>query len=171
MGTHDPQPVPALVHALMAGTSVAVPEVIGLSSDSAEGQISDAGLVPAVREQESEEPEGEVIAQDPEAGTELERGSTVTITVSTGVEQVVVPDVVGLEARDAERQLRAEGLVPVRRETEVSDPAQDGHVIDQRPGTGVEVERGDEVVIVIGALVEEEELAPVEPDPPPEATP
>jgi eukaryotic-like serine/threonine-protein kinase len=150
---------------------VATPEVIGLSSDSAEAQISDAGLVPAVREQESEEPEGEVIAQDPAAGTELERGSTVTITVSTGVEQVVVPDVVGLEARDAERQLRAEGLVPVRRETEVSDPAQDGQVIDQRPGTGVEVERGREVVIVIGALVEEEELAPVEPDPPPEAVP
>jgi eukaryotic-like serine/threonine-protein kinase len=150
---------------------VPAPEVIGLSRDSAEAQISDAGLVPAVQEQESEEPEGEVIAQDPAAGTELERGSTVTITVSTGVEQVVVPDVVGLQVRDAERQLQAEGLVPVRRETEVSDPAQDGQVIDQRPGTGVEVERGREVLIVVGALVEEEELAPVEPDPPPEAVP
>jgi beta-lactam-binding protein with PASTA domain len=150
---------------------VATPGVVGLSRDSAEAQISDAGLRPAVQEEESEEPEGEVIAQDPTAGTELERGSTVTITVSTGVEQVVVPDVVGLEARDAERQLRAEGLVPVRRETEVSDPAQDGQVIDQRPGTGVEVERGREVVLVIGAFVEDEELAPIEPDPPPESVP
>jgi len=150
---------------------VAAPSVVGLSRDSAEAQISDSGLVPAVQEQESEEPEGEVIAQDPSAGTELERGSTVTITVSTGVEQVVVPDVVGLQARDAERQLRAEGLVPVRRETEVTDPAQDGQVIDQRPGTGVEVDRGREVLIVVGALVEEEELAPVEPDPAPEAVP
>jgi eukaryotic-like serine/threonine-protein kinase len=150
---------------------VATPEVIGLSRDSAEAQISDRGLVPAVQEQESEEPEGEVIAQDPSAGTELERGSTVTITVSTGVERVEVPDVVGLRAGDAERQLRAEGLAPVRRETEVSDPAQDGQVIDQRPGTGVELERGREVVIVVGVLVEEEELAPVEPEPPPDAVP
>jgi eukaryotic-like serine/threonine-protein kinase len=150
---------------------VGTPGVVGLSRDSAEAQITDAGLVPAVREEESEEPEGEVISQDPAAGTELERGSTVTITVSTGVEQVVVPDVVGLEVRDAERQLRAEGLVPVRRESEVSDPTQEGRVIDQRPGTGVEVERGREVVIVIGALIEEEELAPVEPDPAPEAAP
>jgi eukaryotic-like serine/threonine-protein kinase len=142
---------------------VAVPEVIGLSRDSAEAQISDAGLVPAVREQESEEPEGEVISQDPAAGTELERGSTVTITVSTGIEEVVVPNVVGLGGGDAERQLRADGLVPVRRESEVADPAQDGKVIDQRPGAGVEVEQGREVVIVVGALVEEEELAPVEP--------
>jgi beta-lactam-binding protein with PASTA domain len=151
---------------------VAVPTVIGLSRDSAEAQISDAGLVPAVQEAESEEPEGEVISQDPSAGTELRLGSTVTITVSTGIEQVVVPDVVGIGAGDAERQLRAEGLVPVRREMEVAEPSQDGQVIDQRPAAGVEVEEGREVVIVVGALVEQEQLAPVEPDPaPPEPTP
>jgi len=151
---------------------VAVPSVTGLSRDSAEAQISDAGLVPAVQESESEEPEGEVISQDPSAGSELRVGSTVTITVSTGIEQVVVPDVVGIGAGDAERQLRAEGLAPVRREQEVSDPAQDGQVIDQRPSAGVEVERGRVVVIVVGALVEQEQLAPVEPDPvPPEPVP
>jgi eukaryotic-like serine/threonine-protein kinase len=146
---------------------VAVPAVIGLSSDSAEAQISDAGLVPAVQEAESEEPEGEVISQDPSAGTELRLGSTVTITVSTGIEQVVVPDVVGIGGADAERQLRAEGLVPVRREMEVEDPSQDGQVIDQRPGAGVEVDPGREVVIVVGALVQQEELAPLEPEQPP----
>jgi eukaryotic-like serine/threonine-protein kinase len=148
-----------------------VPGVIGLSSDSAEAQISDAGLVPAVQEQESEQPEGEVIAQDPGAGVQLELGSTVTITVSTGIEQIVVPDVVGIGAGDAERQLRAEGLAPVQRESEVSDPAQDGQVIDQRPAAGVEVEPGRQVVIVVGALVEEEQLAPLEPDPAPPAEP
>jgi eukaryotic-like serine/threonine-protein kinase len=148
-----------------------VPGVIGLSSDSAEAQISDAGLVPAVQELESEQPEGEVIAQDPGAGAQLELGSTVTITVSTGIEQIVVPDVVGIGAGDAERQLRAEGLAPVRRESEVTDPAQDGQVIDQRPAAGVEVEPGRQVVIVVGALVEEEQLAPLEPDPAPPAEP
>ena len=150
---------------------VAVPAVVGLSRDSAEAQISDAGLAPAVQEAESEEPEGEVISQDPSAGAELRLGSTVTITVSTGIEQVVVPDVVGIGAGDAERQLRAEGLAPVRRETEVTDPSQDGQVIDQRPAAGVEVEPGRQVVIVVGALVEEEQLAPVEPDPAPEPVP
>jgi beta-lactam-binding protein with PASTA domain len=150
---------------------VSVPDVAGLSRDSAEAQISDLGLVPAVQEEESEEPEGEVIAQDPEAGTELERGSTVTLTVSSGIEEVEVPDVVGLTGRDAERQLRAAGLVPARRETEVTDPAQDGQVIDQRPGAGVQLERGREVVIVVGALIQEEELAPVEPSPAPEPVP
>jgi beta-lactam-binding protein with PASTA domain len=150
---------------------VAVPAVIGFSRDSAEAQISEAGLVPAVQEAESEEPEGEVISQDPSAGSELRLGSTVTITVSTGIEQVVVPDVVGIGAGDAERQLRADGLVPVRREMEVAERSEDGQVIDQRPAAGVEVERGREVVIVVGALVEQEQLAPVEPDPAPEPVP
>jgi eukaryotic-like serine/threonine-protein kinase len=145
-----------------------VPAVIGLSRESAESQISAVGMVPAVQEQESEAPEGEVIAQDPGAGAQLRSGSTVTITVSTGIELVVVPDVVGIGAGDAEGQLSAEGLVPVRRESEVSDPAQDGLVIDQRPSAGVEVEPGREVVIIVGALVEQEELAPVEPPPEPE---
>jgi eukaryotic-like serine/threonine-protein kinase len=95
----------------------------------------------------------------------------VTITVSTGIERVVVPDVVGIGAGDAERQLRAEGLAPVRREMEVEDPSQDGQVIDQRPAAGVEVDPGREVVIVVGALVEQEELAPVEPEAPPGETP
>jgi serine/threonine-protein kinase len=142
---------------------VAVPGVIGLARDSAESQISNAGLDPAVREQASDQPEGEVIAQDPAAGTKLNRGSTVTITVSTGVEKVVVENVIGLSGADAERQLRADGLVPVRRETEVTDKTQDGKVVDQRPAAGVEVEKGREVVIVVGALVEEEQLAPTEP--------
>jgi beta-lactam-binding protein with PASTA domain len=145
---------------------VAVPSVTGLSRDSAEARITGAGLVPAVREEESEEREGEVIAQEPAAGTDLDRGSTVTITVSSGIEEVTVPDVGGLGRRDAAAQLRAEGLVPVERESEVTDPAQDGKVIDQNPGAGVDVERGREVVIVIGVLVEEEEITPVEPEAP-----
>jgi beta-lactam-binding protein with PASTA domain len=146
---------------------IPTPGVVGLSRDSAESRIADLGLVPAVAEQESEEPEGEVIAQDPLAGTELRRGTTVTITVSTGIEQVVVPDVVGIGAADAERQLRSAGLVPVRRESEVGEQAEDGRVIDQRPGAGVEVDRGSNVVIVVGVFVEQEELAPIEPDPAP----
>ena len=147
---------------------VEVPDVIGLSRESAEARISDAGLEPgAVTEQESEEPEGEVLAQDPAGGAEVERGAAVNLTVSTGVETVDVPDVVGLGAGDASGQIRADGLVPVQRETEVTDPAEDGVVIDQRPAAGTDVEKGREVVIIVGVLVEEDVITPG----PPEAAP
>jgi eukaryotic-like serine/threonine-protein kinase len=142
---------------------VAVPNVTGLSREVAEDRISDAGLTPGqITEQESAEPENEVIAQDPGAGNEVEKGTTITLTVSTGIETVDVPNVLGIGAGDAGAQLSADGLVPVERETEVPDRAQDGKVIDQRPAAGTEVEKGRPVVIIIGVFVEADVITPGE---------
>jgi eukaryotic-like serine/threonine-protein kinase len=138
---------------------VAIPDVVGLSRESAESALSDEGLDVAVQEQESEEPEDRVIAQNPTGGTRIDRGERVTITVSTGQEKVDVPNVTGLSPGDASRQLRAEGLGAVRRERAVTDVDDDGVVVDQRPGAGVEVEEGRQVVIIVGRL-EQEEVAP-----------
>jgi eukaryotic-like serine/threonine-protein kinase len=142
---------------------VAVPNVTGLSRELAEDRISDAGLTTGqLTEQESEEPEDEVIAQDPAAGNEVEKGTTINLTISTGIETVDVPNVIGIGAGDAGAQLNADGLVPVERETEVSDRAQDGKVIDQRPAAGTEVQKGRPVVIIIGAFVEADVITPGE---------
>ena len=48
----------------------------------------------------------------------------------------------------------------------MTDPAQDGVVIEQRPGAGTEVDEGREVVIVVGVLEPEETLEPTEPEAP-----
>jgi eukaryotic-like serine/threonine-protein kinase len=142
---------------------VEVPDVTGLSRDSAENLLSKAGLEAAVEERESEDPENDVISQNPAAGTEVDRGSTVTITVSTGIEKVSVPNVVGLNRRDAAAQLRSAGLVPAQREVDVTDPGQDGVVTDQRPAAGIELEKGKQVVIMVGVLIQDDVLTPGEP--------
>ncbi len=148
---------------------VAVPNVVGLSREAAEDRIGDAGLSPGqITEQESPEPENEVIAQDPAAGSEVERETTVNLTVSTGIETVDVPNVIGIGAGDAAAQLRADGLVPIQREVEVTDRAQGRQVIDQRPAAGTEVERGRQVVIIVGVFVEPDIITPGEE---PQATP
>jgi len=146
---------------------VKVPDVTGLSRDSAEAELVGAGLDPAIQEQESKEPEDQVIAQSPAAGSEVDRGATVTITVSTGIEQVVVPNVEGLTARDAAGQVRAEGLLPVERKQDVTEKSQDGKVIDQRPAAGVQVDKGRSVVIIVGVLVESDVVTPGETEPQP----
>jgi beta-lactam-binding protein with PASTA domain len=51
-------------------------------------------------------------------------------------------------------------------ERTVTDPSQDGVVVEQRPGSGTEVDEGSDVVIVVGVLEEEETLEPVEPEAP-----
>jgi eukaryotic-like serine/threonine-protein kinase len=145
---------------------VAIPDVIGLSSDSAESALRAEGLGVAVQEQESEETEGTVIDQSPGGGAQVEVGTTVTITVSTGIETVDVPNVIGLRPGAAEGQIGATGLSAIRSERTVTDPAQDGVVIDQRPGAGVELEPGGQVVIVVGVLQEEEQVEPVQPEEP-----
>jgi serine/threonine-protein kinase len=145
---------------------VAVPDVLGLSRESAEARLRDEGFGVAVEEQESDEPEGDVIAQSPEGGSEVRRGETVTITVSTGRAQVSVPDVIGLSESQARNRLTGAGLQPSVQERTVTDPSQDGVVVEQRPGSGTEVDEGSGVVIVIGRLEEQDTLEPVEPPAP-----
>ena len=119
-----------------------------------------------VDEQESEDvPEGDVISQNPSAGAKLARGSTVTITVSTGKPQVTVPDVVGMKEAKANSALSRAGLTPVRQEREVTDPTQDGVVIEQRPGSGSQVDKGSQVTIVVGVLKQDDTLSPAPPSP------
>ena len=142
---------------------VEVPDVTGLSRDSAEDLLAGAGLESAVEERESQEPEDDVISQNPAAGTEVDRGSTVTITVSTGIETVSVPNVVGLNRRDAVAQLREVGLVGAPREVDVTDASEDGVVTDQRPAAGIELEEGKQVVIMVGVLIQDDVLTPDEP--------
>jgi eukaryotic-like serine/threonine-protein kinase len=138
---------------------VTVPDVTGLSRESAEARLRDAKLASAVDEQASDTvPKGDVISQSTGAGGEVARDSTVTIVVSTGKPKVVVPDVVGMKEGRATSTLANAGLSPSREEREVTDPAQDGVVIDERPGAGTEVDKGREVVIVVGVLKQEDTL-------------
>ena len=78
-----------------------------------------------------------------------------------------MPDVVGLSRRDAARQLRADGLEPSQREVRVTDPSQDGVVVDQRPAARDELEKGRQVVIIVGVLIQDDVLTPDEPEAPP----
>jgi eukaryotic-like serine/threonine-protein kinase len=101
----------------------------------------------------------------------VDSGSAVTIQVSVGRPLVTVPDVTGLSPGAASARLRAVGLVPSRQERSTTNPDEDGQVIDQRPGSGVDVEEGRTVVIVVGALIQDEELNPPAEPAPPESTP
>jgi eukaryotic-like serine/threonine-protein kinase len=140
---------------------VSVPDVTGLTRASAESRLHDAHLEVEVDEQESEDvAEGDVISQSPGAGAKLSRGSTVTITVSKGKPKVTVPDVVGMKEAKANSALSRAGLTPVRQEREVTDPTQDGVVIEERPGSGSQVDKGSQVVIVVGVLKQSDTLAP-----------
>lgn len=76
-----------------APTTVAVPNVAGKTQIEATSILQAAGLGVGVAEASSETvPENSVISQDVAAGTQVAKGTKVTITVSSGPAPVVTPD-------------------------------------------------------------------------------
>jgi eukaryotic-like serine/threonine-protein kinase len=127
-----------------------VPVLVGTQRSVAVQQIRGRGLSPNVEEEESSAPAGEAIRQSPSAGSELPRGSSVTIVVSEGEEQASVPNVIGKERAEAVEALRAAGLDPSVQEQQTEIPSQVGRVTDQFPPPGSEVKPGTEVTVVVG---------------------
>jgi len=134
-----------------------VPVLVGTQRSVAVQQIRSRGFSPSVEEEESSAPAGEVIGQAPSAGSELPRGSTVSIVVSKGEKQASVPNVIGRERRQAVEALRSAGLDPSVQEEETAVPQQIGRVTDQFPPPGSEVEPGSGVTIVVGKRAVEPE--------------
>jgi beta-lactam-binding protein with PASTA domain len=152
---------------------VPVPNLVGLSRESAEAKLGDLGLLVSIEEQNSDQTEGEVIAQDPAGGVRLDPGSRVTLTISKGPKQVEVPDVSGLDPAAATRRLRAAGLEVAQRERATVNPVDDGAVLEQRPAAGTQVDSGRTIVIIVGKLQQQEqnpETAPLSSPPPAEGT-
>ncbi len=137
---------------------ITVPDVTGLSRGSAEDSLTSEGLKVQVREEPSDQPKDDVVSQDPAGGTQVDSGSRVTITVSTGPEQVEVPDVTGLGPSAATRELKAAGLKTVQRESDTTDETQDGVVVKQAPESGGQVDKGSSVTIYVGVFTPTEGL-------------
>ncbi len=129
---------------------VKVPVLVGSQRSLAVQQIRGRGLVPAVSEEESSSPAGEVISQSPSAGHEVEPGSTVSIVVSSGKKQAKVPNVIGKLRPEAVQAVRDAGLSPTVEEEETEVAGKVGRAIDQFPPPGSELEPGATVTIVVG---------------------
>ena len=142
---------------------IKVPVLVGSQREEAVQRIRSRGLEPSISEEESSEPKGRVIQQSPDAGSEVEAGSTVAIVISSGEkeETAKVPNVIGKDRREAVEALRAAGLTPTVEEEETEVPSQVGRVIDQFPPPGSEQEPGATVTITVGkqAVETEEEGA------------
>ncbi|MCA3748542.1 MAG: Stk1 family PASTA domain-containing Ser/Thr kinase [Rubrobacter sp.] len=130
-----------------------VPAVVDSPAEEARSALSEAGFEVKVEEKESEESqEGLVIEQRPEGGSSAEVGSTVTITVGTGVPTVVVPDIpYGYTAEQSRQVLEQAGLRLGNVGYAPNSQVAEGGIIDQNPPPGTEVEEGSAVDIVLSS--------------------
>lgn len=128
-------------------TTTAVPSVAGKEAQVAEQLLTDAGFKVQTEDRaDADIAEGRAIETDPPEGTEAEEGSTVQLIVSSGPEQVEVPDLEGYTYDTAKGQLEDLGL-KVERET--ADGGESGRVLNTNPGAGSSVEVGSTVTVIV----------------------
>jgi beta-lactam-binding protein with PASTA domain len=135
---------------------VVVPDVAGLPLDEARELLREEGFAVSVESRDSDSiQEDTVISMQPRAGSRAAPGSRVTLSVSTGpeeVERVRVPNVIGFSLDDAAQTLEEAGLFLSGSRDEESD-AEEGSVIDADPRVGMEVEVGTGVYLVLAIPV------------------
>jgi serine/threonine-protein kinase len=128
---------------------VAIPSVQGSAVGNATAQLEALGLLVSTVEDVSDSvAEGNVISQAPSAGVEVKPGSTVTLTVSSGQQTTIVPNVAKMDIANAQNTLIAAGLV-LGAQTEVNDAAPAGQVVSQDPAAGTSLPAGGSVSVVI----------------------
>jgi serine/threonine-protein kinase len=139
---------------LEASEPVTVPLVEGLERELAVERIERVGLEAEVQEEASSDVDvNVVISQQPDEGTRIAQGETVTIVVSTGPRLVQVPRVVGLTFEEAIESLEDAGLD--WRRVNVFSERDEGIVASQDPRPDEEVEEGTEVVIRVSQGTEQ----------------
>ncbi len=156
---------------------VAVPEFVGKLLADATQEAESLGLKLEVIEQPSDQPVGIITAQVPPAETLVPAGSTIRVTVASGVEQVPMPDLRNKTEALAVQEIVTAGLRPGIK-TEAFDPVVPiGLVVSQVPAPGVVVAKDTAVDYVISKGPEPTPtptptptLAPT-PPPTPEPTP
>ena len=125
-----------------------VPDVSRLPKAEAQEELEEAGFAVEFDEEPSESIRaGDVVRTAPPGGTLADRGSKVTVYLSSGPGKVTVPDVTGQSQGSAQGELAGAGLrVDITEQDSDADP---GTVIRQNPAGGAEVDRGSTVTIVV----------------------
>ncbi len=93
-------------------------------------------------------PEGKVCTQDPEPGAETPKEGTITVHISKGSKEGVVPNVVGMNQADVEEYLKEYGYV-LGNVKMVTDPAAEGTVLSQDPERGTPLEKESKINIEV----------------------
>ena len=127
---------------------VPVPAVVNVSRDDADNQLRNRGFVVEYRTAYSDNiKKGDVISVDPGVGSKVNKGSTVTVTVSSGPEKVKLPDnLQGQSEAYVRNALKDLGLVDGRVSTVESASVPAGMVVELSPEKGSTDDKGAQTV-------------------------
>lgn len=128
--------------------TVPMPSLDGKNEEEIEAILEELGLTPKFRYEKSAEIEvGYIISQGVEAGTEVKRGATVQIIISSGTDVVTIPEGLAGKTTNDVREILANLGLKSRVSYEHSDNIAKGNVIRTVPGYGTTVGKGQTITI------------------------
>lgn len=126
---------------------VEMPLVIGWNVQDAQRMLEKRSLIVEIEYEESNEyAEGIVIEASHEAGNKIEKGTSITLTVSSGPAGIVVQETAGKTREDAETTLTNQGF-QISWVENFSDSVPAGIVISQDPVSGTKVPEGSVITV------------------------
>jgi serine/threonine-protein kinase len=133
------------------GGQVTVPNVIGQTETNALARLRAANLDPvAATTASATVASGVVVSETPSSGSEVGKGTRVSILVSAGPGSTPLPAVEGLTAARAVSKLRAAHFKPTTQEQSSAKVAQ-GHAISTDPSAGIVVQVGSPVTVFVSS--------------------
>lgn len=133
------------------GDLATVPDLVGLSMVDAERVAEKAGLRLRVDTERPDPaiPADHVSSQDPRAGTEMKRGRTMALVLSSGIDMRRLPRLRRLTARQAELEAERAGFLMSGIVEAHSDRIERGRVIGSDPESGTVLPAGSGVRILV----------------------
>ena len=138
---------------------VQVPKFVGESISDIREEYGDIFTFKTTEEYSSQYEEGYVIKQGTSEGASVEKGTTISLTVSRGPRMTYVPTVTNWDYSDAETELKKYGFT-VTKITKPDDNVKEGLVISTDPAPGEEAPEGSAITVFVssGPLVNQVQM-------------
>ena len=135
---------------------VVLPNFVGVQIDEAKkiAEEKNLNIEVSLEEYNGQYQEGQIISQDPlySENYNIKMGTTIKVVVSKGIEQAIVPKVVGMTEDEAIKALE-EAKLKVQKVEEENKKIEAGYVISQETEPESKVLAGDTVVIHVSTGV------------------
>lgn len=132
---------------------VKVPDLLGKTEEEAKKILKEKGLgfKVATYEESDKYEEGLICKQKIKAGEKVAKNTKIEVVVSSKLvgEEIVVPDVAGMDESDAQKKLEGEGIKVGTSEFVYSDQYAEGQVIGTTPSAGSKVTKDTEVIMQV----------------------
>ena len=134
--------------------SVTLPDnLVGMSPDDARKAIEALGLkweLDSSKVASDTVPEGKVAQTNPSPGSKVKAGQTIRAYLSSGSDQVDVPDLSGMTQDQARSTLKGVGL-ELGNVTSVDSEKEKDRIVEQDPATGTKVKKGTAIGVSISS--------------------